>query len=217
MKNILDEIEPEITFTDQEIFTQIWTQPRSVLKYINDNHYDKFVIILMVFAGIASSFNNAAVRNLGDQLPFFSLLGVCIIGGGLLGWISYYIYAALLSFTGKWIQGQGDTTSLFRILAYAMIPTIFGLVLLVPQLAIYGAELYKEDGDIFSAGFAANIIFWATLFFEFLLSICTIIFIVVGVSEVQKLSIGMTILNLIMPIFLIAIPLLILNFLARAL
>jgi hypothetical protein len=35
------------------------------------------------------------------------------------GWISYYIYAALISWSGKWMNGKGNTQLILRILSYA--------------------------------------------------------------------------------------------------
>ena len=54
-------------------------------------------------------------------------------------------------------DGQGDTSSILRILAYAMIPSIIALVFLIPQIVIYGLEVFKEDGDLTSAGWISNI------------------------------------------------------------
>lgn len=196
------------SLTDKEIFSQIWTKPRSVFKFINDNNYAKHVKFLLVLAGIIRAFDRAAVKNLGDILPLWAILCLCIILGGLLGWIAYYIYAALIEWTGKWLGGMADTTAILRILAYAMIPAIITLLLLIPQIGVYGNEIFKADGDITSAGLVPNIIVYVSLMFELIFGIWTLILCIVGVSEVQKLSIGKAILNLILPIFVVTLPIL---------
>lgn len=206
MQNILDEIENPISLTEKEIFTEIWLEPRKVLRFINDHKYDKYVYILLIIAGISRAFDRAVSNHTGDKISLIGIVLLCVIMGGLLGWISYYIYAALISWTGKWVEGKGDTTSILRIIAYAMIPAIFSLALLVPQLAIYGNELFKSDGDIISGGLIANFIFYGSMLMEAVLGIYTIIFMVVGISEVQKFSNGKALLNLFMPILVIAIP-----------
>jgi hypothetical protein len=175
--------------TDKEIFLNIWTSPRKVFKFINDNHYDKYVNGLLFFAGISRAFDRASLKNTGDNLSLWAILALCIIVGGLLGWISYYIYAALLGWTGKWINGQGDTKSILRIISYAMTPAIVALFFLIPQITIYGNEMFKSDGDIISAGVAANVFVYGSMILEFILGVWTMVFCIVGVSEVQKLSI----------------------------
>jgi hypothetical protein len=140
---------------------------------------------------------------------------ICIILGGLLGWIYFYFYAALVSWTGKWLDGKGDTSSILRIIAYAMIPSIIALIFLIPQIGIYGVEIFKKDGDISSAGWIYNIFIYGSLILEFIFGIWTIVFCVIGVSEVQKFSVGKSILNLLLPLFVIIVPILLLVFLFK--
>jgi len=211
MKDILDNNDENSNFTDRDLLMKIWTSPSQVFKYINDNHYNKYVTVLLVLSGISRSFDRAALKNMGDHMSIWAILGFCIFVGGLIGWISYYIYAALISWTGKWLNGEGDTTSILRIISYAMIPSIIALVFLIPQIGIYGVEIFKEDGDITSAGWISNVFVYGSMVLEVILGIWTMVFCVVGISEVQKLSIGKSILNLLLPIFVIAIPVLILG------
>lgn len=216
MEDNLNEQSEELILSDREIFTKIWTSPRRVFKYINDNQYDKYVTVLLIFSGISRAFDRASMRNMGDDLSLWGIIGICVVFGGLLGWLSYYFYAALVSWTGKWLNGQGNTTSILRILSYAMLPSIVALIFLLPQIGVYGVEIFKEEGDITSAGLLSNIFVYGSIFLEFVLGIWTIVFSVIGVSEVQKLTIGKSILNIILPVIVIAVPILILVLLFRA-
>jgi hypothetical protein len=216
MEDILDDYNKDLNLTDKDLFTKIWTSPRQVFKYINDKNYDKYVTLLLVLSGISRSFDRASLKNMGDKMSIWAILGLCIIAGGLLGWISYYIYAGLISWTGKWLKGQGNTSSILRILSYAMIPSIIALIFLIPQIGIYGVEIFKEEGDITSAGWISNIFVYGSMFLELVLGIWTIVFCVVGISEVQKLSIGKSILNLLLPLFVFIVPVLIIVLLTKA-
>ncbi len=216
MEDNLGNNNESLNLTDKDLFTKIWITPRQVFKYINDNHYDKYVTLLLILSGISRSFDRASLKNMGDKVSIWAILGLCIFVGGLLGWISYYIYAALVSWTGKWLKGQGDTSSILRIFSYAMIPSIIALLFLIPQIGIYGVEIFKEDGDISSAGWISNIFVYGSMFLEVVLGIWTLIFCVVGISEVQKLSIGKSILNLLLPVLVILGPILIIVILFKA-
>lgn len=91
----------QIQFTDKEIFTKIWTNPRQILKFINEYHYDKYLYILLFFAGISRALDRVNHKQYGDDPSLIKVLTLSIIIGGLLGWISYYIYSALISWTGE--------------------------------------------------------------------------------------------------------------------
>ena len=106
--------------------------------------------------------------------------------------------------------------SILRILSYAMIPSIIALIFLIPQIGIYGVEIFKEDGDVTSAGWISNIFVYGSMFLEVVLGIWTLIFCVVGISEVQKLSIGKSILNLLLPVLVFLVPILVIVLLFKA-
>jgi hypothetical protein len=206
---MLDDERTEYNLTDMEIFTTIWTSPRLVFKYINDRRYDKFVIVLLLLSGISRAFDRASLRDMGDKMSLGEILVISIVAGGIFGWMTFYIYAALVSWTGKWLKGKGNTKAVLRMLAYAMLPSVLALVFMIPQIAIYGNEMFRSDGDITSAGLPSNILVYGSMVVEFALGILTIVFCVIGTSEVQKLPIGKSILNLLLPAILILTPFLI--------
>jgi len=202
----------EIKLSDNEIFTKIWFKPRMVFKYINDNQYDKYVYVLLILAGIMKSFDRAADKNMGDNLSLIFVISICILLGGLLGWISYYIYTALISWTGKWLDGKGDTKSLLRMTSYAMIPAILALVFIILQVGLFGIELFQSGFDVSSYGLVSIVIYFITLIFEIILGLWSLVIFVIGLSEIQKLSIGKSILNMLLPVFIIIIPIALIAF-----
>lgn len=206
---VIDTIEQQKNLSDKDIFTKIWTSPRNVFKYVNDKKYSKYELILLVFAGISRTFDQAMSKNWGDDLPLWGIILIAVIIGGLIGWVSLWMYSALISWTGKWLKGEGKTDSILRIISYAMIPSIVALVLLIPQIGIYGNELFKANGDFASAGHGAAIFVVCTGILAFLLSIWSFVLCIIGVSEVQNFSIGKSILNVLLPILVLLIPIMI--------
>jgi len=204
--SVIDNLEQQENMSDMEIFTEIWTSPRKVFRYLNERNYDKYVTILLVLSGISSAFTQAASKNMGDKMSISVIIGICIFSGGLFGWLFYYIYAALTSWTGKCLKGEGNTKSILRTISHAMIPSVIALGLLIPQISIYGNEVFKSDGEIISAGLISNILVYLSMFLEFVLAIWTIVLLVIGISEVQKFSIGKSMLNMLMVGLVVVIP-----------
>ena len=117
--SVMNDVEQQENLSDKDIFAKIWTSPRRVFKYLHERNYDKYVTILLVLSGISRAFDQAATKNFGDKMSIWAILGICIIVGGLFGWLTYYIYAALLSWTGKWLKGEGNTNSILRMISHA--------------------------------------------------------------------------------------------------
>jgi hypothetical protein len=216
MDNILDNFEDETTLTETDIFTKIWLSPREVLKYIHENKYNKYVTVLLILSGIAKAFDNASAKNTGDNLSLWMLVVACIVGGALFGWISYYLYAALISWTGKWLKGQGDTSSLIRVLAYSSIPAIVALIFYIPQIIVYGDDLFKSNRHTADINWISSGIVYGSMALEFCLGILSVRLSVIAISEVQKFSIGKSILNIFLSALVIVIPIVILVLVFKA-
>ena len=196
--------------SEKDIFIKLLTSPREAFKFINDYKYEKHLYILLFLAGMVRTFDRASTKNMGDNYSIWTIIAMCVIFGGFFGWITYYIYSALISWTGSWMNGKGNTQSVLRVFAYAFFPSIFILILLIPQMAIYGNELFKSDNDLYSLASMESIVLYVILFVEFALGIWSLILCVIGISEVQKLSIGKSILNLLLPAILFVFIILVL-------
>ena len=203
----IEEYTPDIQLTDKEVFTKIWLSPREVFQFIEDKKYEKYLPYLLILGGISNAFDNAASKCFGDSMSLLMVIGVCIFVGGVLGWISFYIYAALMSWTGKWIKGHADTASLLRMTAHSMVPAIAALVLLIPQIAIGGNTIFQSTIEMADMSMLETIIFYSVLCIELVLGMWTLVLFVIGISVVQKFSIGKAILNMILPALVIIIPL----------
>ncbi len=213
MESIFEETEQYQYLTDKEIFSKIWFSPREVFKYIRYRNYDKYVTVLLILAGVSRAFDKAADKGMGDTMSLWGIIGLCVFVGGVVGWCISGIYAGLINWTGKWLKGQGDTKSILNVMAYAYIPSILSLILLVPELSIYGVEIFKTNGDIISAGISSNILFYGALIIEAILGVWTVVLLIIGVAETQQFSIGKAIVNLLLPILIIFLPLFLLGIL----
>jgi hypothetical protein len=201
MDNILDEKQPEnLPLTDEAIFATIWTSPRRVFRFINDNEYDKHVKVLLVLAGITN-----ALEGFKDlALPLILFIGLSILVGAIFGWLSCYISAVLVIWTGRWIKGKGEVSDLVRVFAYGGLPSAIGLIFIIAEIFVQRSEaewnsMVPAASNVFTYGFrGVQIVLWTF----------TSVFAVVGISEVQKFSIGKAILNWLLPALLFLVPVL---------
>ena len=198
------------TISEKDLFKKIILAPREAFRFINDYKYEKHLYLLLFLAGIVRYFDRASSKNMGDNYSIWAIIAIGVIVGGLFGWISYYIYAALISWSGKWMNGKGNTESILRILAYALFPSILSLIILIPHIAIYGNDIFKSENGFYSSGLVDSTIYYSFTFIEIIFGIWSVVLCVIGISEVQKLSIGKSILNLILPVILVIFLMLIL-------
>ena len=148
------------------------------------------MLALLIVAGISKAFDRASTTGMGDTLPLYGVITACVFSGLIFGWLTAYIYAALMSWTGRWISGEADTRSIMRVIAYASIPTIIAMIFLIPQVILYGDHVFRDEGDVVSDSMLQNVIYWGSVIMEVLLGIYSLVLHVIGISEVQEFGIG---------------------------
>ena len=195
----------------KELVYSIWDRPKLTLTYILDKCPEKHVFLFLMLGGVVRSISRASEKGMGDNMSTGGVLLITIILGGLLGWISYYIYAWAMSFTGNWLDGEAEPIKFRTVLAWALIPSISSLIIIIPEIIIFGDDLFRsipQDQSNF------NNISWIVFgLIEMGLGLWTLVILVIGIKLIQGFSTGKAILNVILPGLIILIPILIIVFL----
>ena len=192
-------IDENNTINGSKVLEKVLTSPIRAFQFINTYQYEKHLHVLLFLAGIVKSFDRAVEKNMGEETSLWGVLAMAVIMGGLFGWISFYIYSFLVSWTGKWLNGVANTDAVLRVFAYSTLPSSLGLVVLLIQIAIFGKDIFTNDAILTDATTLSSIIVYGTLFLQISLSVWSLVLLVIGIAEVQKFSIGYAILNVILP------------------
>jgi hypothetical protein len=188
----------------------IWTKPRATIQQIVDTNPQKSVILLACLEGFAGSLDHARFyRSLGDKYDWPIIFAQAAIIGPIAALIALYFVAAMMSWTGKWIGGKAPPRNIRAALAWSGVPKIWALILWIPQLILFGQELFTTERP----GIQANPFFWF-MFLGFRVILITIViwaFVVhlKCLAQVQGFSIWKVLYNLILTI-LFSIPIVIL-------
>jgi hypothetical protein len=120
----------------------MWIRPRSTVRAIIEANPAYGVIPLAAISGVIDILNRAAMRDLGDKVPFESILLGALVLGPAAGVVGLYIASWLLRLTGGWLGGQGDARSLRTAIAWGGVPGVWAGLLWVPQLLLIGEEMF---------------------------------------------------------------------------
>ncbi len=187
--------------TDKDVFSKIWIQPRKVFRFIHETGYNNYFYLLLIVTGIISTLQRKLDKGI-EQDDVVGVVVMSVIFGGLFGWIGTYIYASLISFTGKWLDGKAKTHRILRTLAYANIPFVCSII-------IHLTQLYLIKYDVLSNSFSENeqvALQYGFIAAKGILMLWTLVLYVIGIAEVQGFSIMNAILNLLAPILMFLIP-----------
>ncbi len=195
METILDhkaEKEHEIAYSDREVFTLIWSKPRSVLTYIRNVDYAKHFTLLVLLVGIHRAL--AQESNYFSSAPPVVRVVLLIVFGALLGWITYYIFAAVWSWVGSWFNGKGNHRSMYTCVIYAMLPAALSLIVIVPVKLIAAIDGFNA----FSMPLITAIELFVTLVI-LVATVWSIVNVIIAISVVHQFSIQKAILTFIIP------------------
>ena len=175
------------------ILKNIWFRPSKVLELIVTSKNRDNVYVLLFFGGIAYSFYKAIDKG---ELDFSSIYSV-VIFRGILGWLVFYIFTSLLSFTGEWIGGKAEGGQYRTVLAWSMIPAIVGLFLLIPGYMIFGNDLFYNTQEIYQFEDISSYIGFRILYF--ILNLWSVIIFIKGIKIIQNFSTLRAVGNLFLP------------------
>jgi hypothetical protein len=208
------EFEPDHdVIEDNELFKTVLLDPKKAFKFIHKYEYENHLKLLLVLAGISSTFDRAVNNNSGDNMSLGGVIAMSVIIGGLLGWISYYIYAALISWTGGWLDGHARTSDVLRIIAYANIPVILALIIMIFQIILVGNSYFQSNIYLDDYGTAVTIVYYGLAIAQLGLGIWNVFLLVIGIAEAQQFGYGKAFLNVVLPILVIAVPIVLIIFL----
>jgi len=187
-------------FSDWQIFSKIWLKPRPIFEYIDHTYYTRYLVLLITLIGIANVGGGVFEKSFSSTYDFYTSFLFSIFKGGLLGWIGFYVFAFLLSLTGKWLKGEASTNSMLLMSAHAYIPNILIMLFWIPRIILMDnihVDIWEERPDPSLSTYFMKAILGIG---ELVLNIWSLVLLVVGVSVVQQFSLGRAIANVLLPI-----------------
>lgn len=125
------------------VWTNIWLKPREVVRYGITKDMFLFAMILMAINGISNLWNELAGSNVEGVTNYFAYLSQTerlvwsLIGGPIIGIISWFIMAGLILLIGKWLGGRGTYRAMLIALGFAAIPSLVLVAINILELLIF--------------------------------------------------------------------------------
>ena len=186
----------------------MWLHPRRTIRRIVETNPDRLVLLLAAVGGIVEALINASSDSKGDHLSLQAILLTALIGGPLMGVIGLWLGGALLRWTGGWIGGQADSRRIRATLAWANVPLVWSLLLWIPALLLFGAELFATATPILDASTMLSGLYMVFSFGIGIVSIWAFVVFLHALGEVQGFSAWKALGNSILAGLVVLVPLL---------
>lgn len=200
----------EIQTQSQSIspFLQIWVKPRETIRKIVAMDPTKYVIPLAMLAGVGQALDRASSRSIGDSIPLVAILAICVILGPIGGLISLYIGGALFRWSGSLLGGQATSQEVRAAIAWSSVPTTAVLPLWIPELLIFGEELFTSATPRIAANPFLTILLLGFAAIEIIAAIWAFVISLQSLGEVHRFSAWKALGAIILGILVILVPIL---------
>ncbi len=186
----------------------MWLHPRRTIRRIVETNPDRLVLLLAAVGGIVEALINASSDSKGENMSLQAILLTSLIGGPLMGVIGLWLGGALLRWTGGWIGGQADSRRIRATLAWANVPLVWSLLLWIPALLLFGAELFATATPILDASTMLSGLYMVFSFGIGIVSIWAFVVFLHALGEVQGFSAWKALGNSILAGLVVLVPLL---------
>ena len=160
----------------------IWLHPRDTVRRIVADDPSYGVVLLACLSGVSSVLDRASFRNLGDQVPLATILILACTLGPLIGLLSLWAASHLVRWTGNWLGGSASRTHIKTAMAWALVPVVFALLLLVPELILFREEVFTSGTPSIDSNLAPAL---ALFLLEIVLGVWSLVLACHTVAEVQ--------------------------------
>lgn len=187
----------------------IWIRPRATIQQIVETDPHKTVLLLAAAAGISRALDRASFRNLGDRAEWPVIVGAAVVVGPVAGIIGLYVSGALVGWTGKWIGGAAPSENIRAAVAWSNVPVVWTLILWIPQLALFGQELFTSATPRLDANPLLGLTLLAFALTELTLGLWAIVIFLKCLAQVQGFSAWSALGNVLLAAMVVVVPLVI--------
>ena len=192
----------------------IWVAPRATMRQILDSDPRRMVHLLAAAGGAVQGLEGHLPEALTELVPLSFLVTFKVAFGALFGVVALYIFSFLVRLTGGWIDGKGDFTAVRAALAWANIPTIWGLLLWIPMFIFLGTDALNIDPASLLEEPGGMVVIIPLMFIGLVLAIWQLVIILKCIAEAHRFTAWHSLAAALLAVMIFAVPIAVLAVLA---
>ncbi|WP_084004454.1 Yip1 family protein [Terasakiispira papahanaumokuakeensis] len=187
----------------------MWTKPRATIQHIIDTNPEQSVMLLAAIYGFSQALDRASVRDLGNSFDWPYILLIAAVLGPISGIIYLYLGSAIMRWVGGWMGGTASPQAVRAALAWSCIPMIWALILWLPELALFGQEMFTTATPTLDSTPSLSSVLLALSTIEMLIGIWAVVLLVLSLAQVQGFSAWKALGNVLLAVLVVMVPLLV--------
>lgn len=188
----------------------MWTRPRATIAQIVERDPTHLVLLLAALGGFGETLDRASMRSAGDTVDVPAIFLLAATGGSVGGIITLYLGGLLLRWTGSWIGGRASPEQIRAAIAWAGVPVIWSLLLWIPELALFGNELFTSATPRIDASIVLTVLLLSFFVIETVIAVWAFVAFLKSLGQVQGFSAWKALGNTLLVVLVIIVPIVLL-------
>lgn len=178
----------------------IWTSPRKTIAHIVSQNPKRGLWLLAAIYGFLSLLNGFQSSALGNAAHAILIIILAIIFSPVWGMIIFGIWSWVVYRIGKLLKGQSSFAFVRAAFAWSCVPLVINIALWILLVLIFGTALFQSDPLTGSMGLLLGV-----LVIKVVVLVWSLVIFINALAEVQKISIGRSIANIVLAWIAIAL------------
>lgn len=195
----------------------MWTKPRTTMQQIIEHDPQRFILPLVMLAGVQQVLDRASFKSLGDKFDWPTIVMIALVAGPVAGIIGLYLFSLVLHWTGKWLGGQASLEHIRAAYAWSSIPVIWMLLQWPPAILVFGQDLFTEEMPLVESSMGLSVAMMIYGLIMLIVGIWGFIILLKCLGQVQQFSAWKALGNMLVSILIFVIPVIFLAVLIPAL
>ncbi|SMO72922.1 Yip1 family protein [Melghirimyces algeriensis] len=165
----------------------IWIQPKETIRELLHKQ-SKLPIILALLFGIIMILDHMSNRDWGDSVPLFFIFFSTFILGPIIGFVGWFVASGVFFGLARLFGGTATFLETRLAVAWATIPYVLKGTLWIPQLFIFGREMFTSDTPVMDSSLILILLFFLFSLLELVILIWHVIILSHAIGEVHQIS-----------------------------
>lgn len=177
---------------------KMWVQPRKTIRAVVDDNNRYGFIGLCFLYGLAQGSHFAQAFSFSAYLSLWMIVSLIILLAIPVGAISFSLGSLILYWTGKLVRGQGTYHDIRAAVSWSNVTAIFSVIFVGLMVLSFGeAFFYRNFAESVFQDWRSLLLI-SFLVAELTLAVWKLVIFILALSEVQRVSVWMAILNLLL-------------------
>ena len=186
-------------------WVSVWLSPRSTIRQVVSENPCRALWWLASIYGFSSLLNAFQSMMLGDMIPVLGILILAALLSPLMGYVFFSIWSAAISFTGKWLKGQGTYVQVRAAYAWSCVPLLLNIPLWLILAFFFGRSFFANFAETHLLTQSEVSLLFLVLILRITAAIWSLVLYINMLAEVQSFSILRSIGNILLSTILVSV------------